>query len=72
MPLDVVIIIIIIIITYWCFACIYISASYALLPVEPRREYHVPWNHSYRQLYIMWVLGIESRSSGKAASALNH
>jgi hypothetical protein len=33
----------------------------------------IPWNWSYRQLQAaMWVLGIEIRFSGRAASALKH
>ena len=39
-----------------------------------RLEGHqIPWNHSYRCLFTTeWGLGIECRSCGKAASALNH
>ena len=33
----------------------------------------IPWNWSYRQLWVaMWMLGIESRFSGRAACALNY
>ena len=33
----------------------------------------IPWDYGYRWLEaIMWVLGIELRTSGKAASALNN
>ena len=34
------------------------------------RGFRIPWNMSYRQLQAaMWVLGIESGSSGRADSA---
>ena len=43
-----------------------------LLSVEAGRRYLIPWNWNYGQLLAAaWVLGIEPRSSAKAASALN-
>ena len=37
------------------------------------RGHQIPWNWSYRQLWsTMWVPGIESRSSARTPSALNH
>lgn len=47
---------------HWCFACMHI--------------YERVWNHmelDYRQLWVpMWVLGLETGSSGRAASAFNY
>ena len=43
-----------------------------LVSLEVKRGCQVPWNWTYRQLCAaIWVLGMEARSSGRAASALN-
>jgi hypothetical protein len=54
--------------------CVWVSCMHAqmCLPHECLRQW-ILWNWSYRLLKAaMWVLRIESGSSGKAASALNH
>lgn len=45
-----------------------------LVPTEARRGHWLPWNWSYRLLWIsLWVSGTEPRSSPKAANAaLSH
>lgn len=40
------------------------------VPTEVIRGCQVSWNWSYKWLWTMWVLGIESRFIGRAASAL--
>lgn len=44
-----------------------------LVPREARKEFLIPWSYSYRWLWaIWWVPGVETGSSGKTGSALNH
>lgn len=41
-------------------------------PLQARRGYKIPWNHSYRQLQVtMWVLGTAPQSSERTADALS-
>lgn len=43
-----------------------------LVPAEARRECHTPWNSSYQMVVSdMWLLGIVSKCSQRASSALN-
>lgn len=59
---------------YGYFACMYICAPCVFLGLaEIRREHQMLWNWSCRWVWAaMWVLGIEPRSTGRAASALKH
>lgn len=58
---------------YECFACTHVCISHAcLVSVELRREHQIPWNCTYRWLWVtMTVLGTESRASARAVRALN-
>lgn len=52
-----------------CSICIYICVPWAcLVPEEARRRYQIPCNWSDRQLWAMWMLGMEPGPSEKAAS----
>lgn len=57
---------------YGCFACMFISVlSIFLVLAEVIKEWSVPWNWSYRCLWItIWLLRIEPRSVGSAISAI--
>jgi hypothetical protein len=60
---------------YGCFAWMHVCAPHVCqVPTGPRKEHQTPRNLSYRWLFVtMWVLGIESRISGRATRALlNH
>ena len=57
---------------YESLACILIYAPHAcLVPMEAARGSLIPWNWIYRRLWAARVLGIQPRSSGRAANTLN-
>ena len=42
-----------------------------MVPLEARREHHIPWNWSYRWLWATkWLLGTELKSSARAICAV--
>ena len=53
---------------------IWVRARYMLaVPVEARRGHQIPLELELTYGCVaMWLLGIKPRSSGRAASALNH
>lgn len=57
-----------------CCVCVYVCTPLVCLEsVEPRRGQQIPWNWSYRWLWVaMRMLRIKPRFSGKTSSALNH
>jgi hypothetical protein len=55
---------------YGCFACVYVSAPHACSGCEgPKMD---PPRLELQLRVAIWVLGIQLRSSVRAASALNH
>lgn len=43
------------------------------MPADARKDHHILWNWSFRQLYaIIWVLGIKYRLSSRITSVLNY
>ena len=56
----------------WCLLYMYTCAQCVCpVPTAARRVYPIPWNLSYRLLWaILCMVGIEPRSSRRAASAL--
>lgn len=55
------------------FSFIFMSVHMHAVPREARRGRQIPWDWSEKQLSaILWVLGIEPRSSERVASGLNH
>lgn len=60
---------------YGCFACMYVCLyiqCMCLLALRGHRRVSDSQDWSYRQLWVtLWVLGIELRSFGRAALALN-
>ena len=58
---------------YGYFACTHVYVlCMNLVPSQARRGLCLPRNSSYGRLWIvMWVLGIEPKSSGRTVSALN-
>ena len=54
------------------FACLFVYILYALVFCLHVWRSQISWKGSYRQLWVdLWILGIEPRSSGRTASALN-
>lgn len=56
------------------FASVHVCAPHAcLMSLEVRRECQIPWNQSYRQLWMsMWLQSMRPGSSRRAASSLIH
>jgi hypothetical protein len=53
--------------------CLCTGVCVYLVPSEAQRGHWIPWGWNHRQLWAaMWLLGIELRSSGRAANAVNH
>ena len=56
---------------WWVFTCIHVCVACVCLVAQRSEEEH--WNPWVRWSWaIMWVLGIEPRSSARAPSTLNH
>lgn len=50
-----------------------VSVHLTLMPLESRRGHGILGKYSYRQLLaVVWVLGLEPKPSGTAASVFNH
>lgn len=54
------------------FACMYVYVPHTFqVPKEARRGHQLPWNWSSKGLWpIMWILGAELKSPGRATSTL--
>lgn len=58
---------------YAVFACLYVCASQGCLVPSEARRYQIPWNWSYIWSWAtMWMPGIKSKSTTRAARAPNH